>query len=119
MGSALEQRCRVVDDMIMNAVESGDMQMVLRAMGLGDSVLSAESFLRVVTPCLSSEDESEDDSPSDEVDQGFLPVYIGPSPPEWSHSPLDVVNPVESGSEDGYVSGSSVSTDSTVWVLES
>ena len=117
MGSGLEQRCQDVDRMIMQAVESGDFGGVLEAMEFGCSVLSAQSFLRVVTPCLSSED----DSPSDESDPDFLPVY---TVPEWSHSPY-VVNPgaglddFESGSEDGYVSGSSVSTDSTVWVLES
>ena len=126
MGSALEHRCRLVDDSIVHALESaavsGDFGGVLEAMEVGCSVLDAHRFLSVVTPCLSSEE----DSPSDESD--FLPVYTGPSRPEWSsasHSAFDVVNPgagpddvEESDSEGGYVSGSSNSTDSTVWLID-
>ena len=119
--STLEHRCQEVDGMIKHALESGDFGGVLDAMEVGCSVLDAQSFLRVVTPCLSSED----DSPSDESDPGFLPVYTG-SRPDWSsasHSAFDVVYPgagpnEESDSEGGYVSGSSDATDSTVWVID-
>lgn len=124
--SALEHRCQEVDGMIKHALESGDFGGVLEAMEVGCSVLDAQCFLRVETPCETPCLSSEEDSPSDESD--FLPVYTGPSRPEWSsasHSAFDVVNPgagpddvEESDSEGGYVSGSSNSTDSTVWLID-
>lgn len=127
VGSALEHRCRLVDDSIVHALESaaesGDFSGVLRAMEVGCSVLEAQLFLRVETPCSSSEENS----PSDESDPGFLPVCTGPVSTGPSRpvipsasSAFDVVYPGagpddvdESDSEGGYVSGS---TDSTVWV---
>ena len=122
--SALEHRCEEVDGMIKRRLASGDFGGVLDAIEVGCSVLDAQSFLRVETPCPCL--SSEEDSPSDESDLGFLPVYTGPSRPKWSssHSAFDVVYPgaddvEESDSEGGYVSGSSDATDSTVWVLES
>lgn len=125
VGSALQHRCEEVDAMIKRALQSGDFGGVLEAMDVGCSVLSAQSFLRVETPCQTPCLSSEEDSPSDESDPGFLPVYTGPSRPEWpsAHSAFDVVYPgagpdvvEESDSEGGY---SSDATGSTVWVLES
>ena len=126
VGSALEHRCRLVDDSIVHALESaaesGDFSGVLRAMEVGCSVLEAQLFLRVETPCETPCLSSGEDSLSDESDLGFLPVYTGPSRPviPSASSAFDVVYPGagpddvdESDSEGGYVSGS---TDSTVWV---
>lgn len=121
MGSALEHRCRLVDDSIVDALESaavsGDFGGVLEAMKFGCSVLDAQSFLRVETPCQTPCLSSEEDSPSDESDPDFLPVYTG-ARPDWSsaHSAFDVVYP-GAGPDDVEESDSeSVSTDSTVWV---
>ena len=137
MGSALEHRCQEVDGMIMEALVSGDFSGVLEAMEFGCSVLDAQSFLRVMTPCETPCLSSGEDSLSDESDLGFLPVYTGPSRPVIPSAssafdvvypgagPVDVVYPgagpddvEESDSDGGYVSGSSNSTNSTVMVLD-
>ena len=123
--SALEHRCQEVDGMIKHALESGDFGGVLEAMEVGCSVLDAQCFLRVETPCETPCLSSEEDSPSDESDLGFPPVYTGPSRPPWSseHSAFDVVYP-EAGPDESVQKSDpesvmdSDSEGSTVWLID-